>query len=244
LPRGCQRDVEFAKAALGIAYAKDFQRAFEVAERIDGESLRDGVRQFLYYDLSVEAAARGDAVSLDDAQKHAERVAAPEQRALLYIKIAKAALRHQDRQLAARHLDKAMRLAESVPEPSSQAGVILAAAAGFADFDSYAGMQALKEAVKVVNGTRSQEVEDFHIMRRVSLACGGGEGPWHGKPVRAERYSLFGTLAAMAGTDPDGMLSLARELDDPPTRIRSLISIASAMSEAADRRPPMPAPLK
>lgn len=44
---------------------------------------------------------------------------------------------------------------------------------------------------------------------------------------------MFETFAAMAEADPDGMLSLARELDDPSVRMRSLVSIARAMVREA-----------
>jgi hypothetical protein len=139
---GCKRDVEFASAALGIGHTKDFTRAFDVAGRIDNDSIKDSVSQFLYYDMAGAAASGDDAMGLDDAQKYAERISTPEQRTMLYVKIARAALRRHDRQLAAQ--------------------------------------------------------------------------------------MLADSFAALAGTDVDGALSLARELDDPSMRIRSLISITRA----------------
>jgi hypothetical protein len=233
LPGGCRRDTEFAKAALGIGYGKDFSRAFEVSGRVESESMRESVRQFLYYDMAHAALKRGDAVSLVDAQKHAELVTSPEQRALLYVKLSKAALRQRDGQLAAGLLGKTMRLAETVSEPASQASILLAAAAGFADFDAYEGYKALREAVKVVNRAKGVNVDDFRVLRKVNLACRAGEDTWYGGADSAERFSLFETFAGVAGRDVDGALSLARELDDPSTRIRSLISIARAMTQKA-----------
>jgi hypothetical protein len=235
MPSGCKRDTELIKAALNIGQAKDFSRAFVVLERIEDESLRDSVRQFLYYDISIAAITRGDSFSLDEAQKYAERVASPQQRALLYIKIAKAMLRHQNRPLAAELLGKTRRLAETVSEPEVKTSILLGAASGYSEFDAYEGYQALKEAVKTINSARSQNVEDFHILRKVNLACREGDDIWYGDADQAERFSLFETFAAMASADVDGMLSLARALDDPSIRIRSLISIAKAMTKKARR---------
>lgn len=232
-PSGCQRDVEFAHAALGIGYTKDFARAFDVAGRIDNESIKDSVSQFLYYDMAGAAAAGDDAAGFDDAQKYAERVSPPEQRAMLYVKIARAGLRRHDRQLAAALLAKTLRLAETTPEPSSQASILLAAAAGFSEFDPYEAYKALKESVKVVNSAKVQNVEDFRVLRKVNLACRPGEDTWYGGTDRAERFSLFESFAAVARADADGALSLARELNDPSIRIRSLISIARAMTKKA-----------
>ena len=241
LPAGCRRDVEYVTAALSVGWAKDFRRALEVAGRVENDAIRESLLQFLYYDMSGAAVSRGDAGGLAEAQKHAEQVSAPEQRALLYVKIARATLlRHEDRQSAAGLLRKTMRLAETVSEPSSQATILLASAAGFADFDSYEGQQALKEAVKVVNRARSQDVENFHVLRKVSLACRAGEDTWYGGSEGAERFSLFETFAALAVADADGMLSLARDLDDPSLRLRSQIFIARAMTGKAHSHAPVP----
>lgn len=229
LPSGCGRDAEFARAALTIGYRKDFPRALEVAGRIGDESMRDGVRRFLYYDMSVAAAARGDVPSLEDAQKYAESVTAPEQRALLNVKIAGASLRNKDPQTAARLLRETVRLAEAVPDTASQAGILLAAAAGFADFDGYEGSKALKEAVKIVNSSRTpRDVDDFRVLRKVNLSCFAGKESWYGGSERPERFSIYETFAAMAAADLEGMLSLARDLDDPSIRLRSLASVVRA----------------
>jgi hypothetical protein len=234
-PSGCKRDTEFVKASLSIAYAKDFSRAIEVSGRIENGSLRDSVRQYIYYDMSIAAVARGDSASLDDARKYAEYVISSDQRALLYIKIAKAVIRHQDRQLATELLGRAMRLAETASEPTIQTGILLASAASYAEFDAYSGYKALKEAVKVINNTQSQNVDDFSILRKVNLACRAGEDTWYGDSVRAEHFSLFEIFAAMANTDPNGMILLARDLDDPSMRIRSLIAITKAMTKKTNR---------
>ena len=181
--------------------------------------------------MSNAALKRGDAVSLEDAQKYAESVTSPELRALLYVKIAAAALKLRDRQLASGLLNKTLRLSETVSEPTAQASLMLAAAAGFADFDVQGGYNALKEAVKIVNRAGDLNVDDFRILRRVRLSCQAGEDTWYGASDQAERFSLFDTFSRLAATDVEGALSLARDLDTPCTRIRSLLSIARAMTK-------------
>jgi hypothetical protein len=78
-----------------------------------------------------------------------------------------------------------------------------------------------------------QDVENFRVLRKVNLACQPGEESWYGSSDHAERFSLFDSFAALAGADVDGALSLARELDDPSIRIRSLISITRAAARKA-----------
>lgn len=229
LPSGCKRDVVYARAALSVGHSKDFTRAFEVVGRVENKPIRDGVLQFLYYDLSLAEFAGKESGSLDVAQKYAESVTSPEQQALLYVKMAKAALRRQDRQSAAALLGKATRLADGVSDPSSQASILLASAAVLSEFDTYEGYKALKEAVKVVNRARVEDVHNFRILRRVNLACETGKETWYGDSDGAERFSLFETFAAVAGADVDGALSLARDLDDVSISVRSMIAITRAM---------------
>ncbi|MFL6286022.1 MAG: hypothetical protein ACJ74Q_23005 [Pyrinomonadaceae bacterium] len=71
------------------------------------------------------------------------------------------------------------------------------------------------------------------VLRKVNLACRLGEESWYGGSDHGERFSLFDSFAALAGADVDGALSLARELDDPSIRIRSLISITRAAARKA-----------
>jgi hypothetical protein len=128
-------------------------------------------------------------------------------------------------------LNKTVRLSETVSEPTAQASLMFAAAAGFADFDVQGGYNALKEAVKIVNRAGDLNVDDFRILRRVRLSCQAGEDTWYGASDQAERFSLFDTFSRLAATDVEGALSLARDLDTPSTRIRSLLSIARAMTK-------------
>ena len=231
LASGCKRDVEYAKIALRVGHAKNPLRALEIASKIDNDSMRDGVRQFIYYDMSAASIADDWPVNLVEAERYAERVTSLEQRALLYVKIARAALKNKDRFAAAELLRKTIRLAQAISDPTSQASVLLAAAARFAEFDVYEAYRAIKEAVRSVNRARSETVDDFRVLRKVSLGCAGGVDAWYGDSQRAERFSLFETFATIGTRDVDGMLYIARELEDPSIRIRSLIAIIRAMIE-------------
>ena len=133
---------------MSVGYAKNFLRALEIAGKVDNDSMREGVRESLYYDMSVAAIVDDAPVNVVEAQRYADRVTSPEQRALLYVKIARVALRNKDRFAAAELLRKTMRLAEVISEPASQASVLLAAAARFAEFDKHEAYRAVKEAIK------------------------------------------------------------------------------------------------
>jgi capsule polysaccharide export protein KpsE/RkpR len=58
-----------------------------------------------------------------------------------------------------------------------------------------------------------------------------GEDSWYGGTERAETFSLYETLAAVAVSNIQGQgaLSLASELEDKPTRIRAQLSVIKAV---------------
>jgi hypothetical protein len=49
---------------------------------------------------------------------------------------------------------------------------------------------------------------------------------------RAERFSFLGTLALGSSSDPEGMLAMARNIEDPSVRIRAQASIIGTLATA------------
>lgn len=217
----CQRDRMYAEAALGIAHTRDFTRALEVAERIKGGPLGESVRQFIYYSLAESALGKGDLVR---GREYADRVAAPEQRALLYVEVAKAALRKKRQAQAAQVLREVRTLADKITEADARVGTLLAAASVFVTFDPTEASVVLREAIAAMNRSGKRDVENYSVPRKVSLACAAGEDSWYGG-FATGRFSLFETLASLARSDVDGSLSVAESIGDQPTRIRALASV-------------------
>jgi len=228
MPQGCPRDRAYAKTGLLVHSAKDDYRALRIADRIDNGSVRDSVRQFLYYDISLTLLDAGD---WPQAQQYAKRVAAPELRSLLYMKMAGTALRQKDQALAAESLTEALHLAEDISDPATKAGVLLATSAAFAKFDLIRTMEVLGEAIKAVNRVKDPNVDSFSIMRRIELSCSDGPADmWYGSSERAERFSLMATLTSLSTLDPEGMLAIGRNLEEPSVRIRALASIIGSLA--------------
>ncbi len=228
LAQGCPRDRAYAKTALRIHSAKDDHRALRIADRIDNGSMRDSVRQFLYYDISLTMLEAGDR---PQAQQYAKRVAAPELRSLLYMKMAGSALRQKDRALAAEFLAEARHLAETVSDPGTKAGVLLATSAAFAKVDLNRTAEVLSDAIKAVNRVKDPTVDNFSVMRRIELSCPDGPADmWYGSSESAERFSLMATLTLVSTLDPEGMLAITRNLEEPSVRIRALASIIESLA--------------
>lgn len=225
---GCQRDRQFVNITLLIHSSKDDLRALRMAERIDNLSLRESVLQFLNYDISLSAVEAGD---LPKAQQHAKRVAAPEQRGLLYVKMAGLTLRQKDRIRTTEFLSEARHVADNISDQATKTGVLLATATAFAKFDLTLTIEVLRDAIKAINRTKNPNVDGFTVLRKIELSCSDiPEDVWHGNSERAERFSFLGTLALGSSSDPEGILAMARDIEDPSVRIRAQASIIGTLA--------------
>ncbi len=228
LPGGCKRDQAYAEVAFNFGYSKKFSQAQQMADQIERLSLRDNVLQFINYDI---ARAAIDSGNLFEAPALAEKVVAKSQRALLFVRIAVKSLKGGDKSGALYLLNRARALVRDSDDPGLQASVLLAAASVYGQFDPLEATVVMREAIKAVNHVKDRgSVAAFSILRRVDFGC-EGDDRWHGGRDRAETFSLYETLAAIAVSEVQGQgaLSLASELEDKPTRIRAQLSVIKAV---------------
>ena len=228
LPDSCSRDRAYAEVALAYSYAKDFRQARQIADRIEGLALRESVLQFTSYDEASALLESGDLVRASD---QVEKVAAKEQRAILYVRIAKAALKKSDESMALDLLNRARLLVRDSDDADFQAGVFLSAGAIYAQFDTSEATYAMKESVKAINRMKERVGATFSVLRRVTLNCTAGEDRWFGGRESLETFSLYETLGTIAKSEirGEGALSVASEIQDKPTRIRAQLSIVKAV---------------
>ncbi len=229
---GCNKDRLYAKAALSICYKKDFAQALAIATKIDTTSLKESVRQYINYSMSAYAV---ESKNFDDARVYAERVESPEQRSLLYVKIARAALRDKDRVFATQSLIEARKLAEHVSDPKAQAGILLTTSTAFSSLDPIETFNTLKDSIKAVNRTKNLDIDSFRVLRRVNLSCSGEDYTWYGGYDQPEEISLTKTLGSYSESDIEGAILMAQTLEDPEIRIRVLTSIIKRDIQKAER---------
>ena len=227
LPDTCNRDRAYAQAALAYSFAKDFTQARQLADRIDNLEQREAVIQFTYYD---EVAALTESGDLIRALERVEKVAAKEERAVLLVRIATAALKKSDKQMVLDALNRARSLVRDSDDAQLQAGVLLSVGALFARFDASEATYATRESIKAINRMKDRVDETFSVMRRVSLSC-VGEIVWHGSREQVDTFNFYETLGAIAKTDAqaEGALALATEVQDKATRIRAQLAIVKAV---------------
>jgi tetratricopeptide (TPR) repeat protein len=227
LTETCKKDRAYTEAALAYSYAKDFNQARQVADRIDNLEQRAGVIQFTYYD---EAAALAESGDLIRALERVEKVAAKEERAVLFVRIATAALKKQDKPMVLDALNRARSLVRDSDDAQLQAGVLLSVGALYARFDASEATYATRESIKAINRMKEPVDETFSVMRRVSLSC-VGEISMHASREQVDTFNFYETLGAIAKTDTqaEGALALASEVQNKATRIRAQLAIVKAV---------------
>jgi tetratricopeptide (TPR) repeat protein len=227
LPDACLRDRAYAQAALAHSAAKDFREARKVADRIENLEQRDAVMQFTYYDEAVSLIDSGDLIrSLESVEK----VTAKEQRAVLYVRVANAALKKSDKATVLDVLNRARSLVRDADDPELQAGVLLSVGGVYVRFDASEATYVTRESIKAVNRMKQRVDETFSVVRQVGLSC-VGDIRLQMSTERVEAFSFYETLGAIAKSDAqaEGALALTSEIQDKATRIRAQLAIVKAV---------------
>ncbi|MFY9620190.1 MAG: hypothetical protein WAM70_15365 [Pyrinomonadaceae bacterium] len=244
-PTSCGRDMAFATASMQVAHTRDFKRAISITDRIYDLALRDGTLQFIYYDMSAASLAKKSGVDLDESLRNAERLASPEQRGILYLKIAASWRAKGDKDRAYALLLKAAESAEHIAQPAIRAGLLFATAYDLTELDPglSQAITKMKDAIRLLNNNKDVRIDQISIVRRLDLACDKKGGAWYGSSDNLGRVDLIATLVKMADTDAATAEELAHDLAEGPNRIRALAAIAVSeirsargLSKAGDRR--------
>ena len=224
----CSRNRGYADVSLAHNYTKEFTQARQIADRIEDLTMRDEVLQFINYDEAAALIKSGDLVR---AAALVEKVAAKEQRAVLYAGIAGAALKKSDKAMVVDVLTRARTLVRDSDDAELQAGVLLSVGAIYAQFDPTEATYTTRDSVKAINRMKERLTEPFSVLRRVNFGCVGGDIGWYGERNEVENSSLYETLGAIAKTDAqaEGALALASEIQDKPTRLRAQLAIVKAV---------------
>lgn len=230
LPQSCQRDSAYSRAALTIASTKDFKHALSIADRISNLKQSENVKQFIYYRMATVSAESKD---LQEAQEKAALVSAPEQRAVLFIKIAQAAISQNDRSLSLKLLRDVIQLAEKISNPETQASVLLGAAAVLLKVDLLVAQDVVRTAIKAVNREAFKDESRVSLVMKIPLSCNGEDNTWYGDSVSLPNSHPFETLVLLSKHDMEASLLMAQNLEDPAAKIRAVASIVRSL---VDRR--------
>jgi hypothetical protein len=225
---GCQRDEAYARLVFALSYAKDFNGARQVIEKVESLKLRDALLQHLIFDETSIAIKAND---LTEASRLIEKISARDLRALQYLRVAAVAAKAKDKSIAIDSLAHARTLAEST-EPAVQAGILMTVASVYSQFDSLEATNAFSRAVKSLNSVKEEIPITFSLKRRVSFGCSGDE-PWYGGREQGSDRNLYETLALLTKSKitANEALMLARAFEDRSVRIRAQLSVINALQK-------------
>ncbi len=238
LASSCQRDAIFARAALKLTYKKDFKKAMLVADKINSLELRGSIIQFIFYDMSVAAMTTDSSTKVDQALEYASRVTAPEQRALLFLKLSAFTQKSGDQQYEKQLLIDASRLAERVADHSVQAGLMLALADQFSEANFEVRFKMLKGAVAAVNRKKEINIDKISVERRVNFGCEESRPQWYGESLA--QFNLIDSILRFSQAHEDQAVQVALDLDPGVNRVRTLAAIAgSSVKNLVAKREPV-----
>jgi len=221
----CDRDAIYARAAFQLSYKRDFKKAMAVADKISALVLRNEVLQFVYYDLSV-ASSEAASMNIDDALRYANRVDAPEVRALLLTKLAASVAKNRNADDAKQLLLDAIKLAERVERPAVRAGVLVAIEKQLPDADSDNRLKLLKDTVAAVNRSDEIVIDRLTVQRRVNFGCEKDNGSWYGGAIA--RVNFIDNVLRFSQSNEADAVQLALDLERDADRIRTLAVIAGS----------------
>lgn len=141
------RDTRFAEAALATE-AERYERGFALAGNVSDATLRAQVTNWLAYRASLHFAKQGDG---ERAHQLSRKNTDPAQRAAGLVLGAQALLKAKNNARAREWLEEALALARKAEPDAVWARIAFGVAAAYARFDGGAGVEALREAVVLMN---------------------------------------------------------------------------------------------
>ncbi|HZS47368.1 MAG TPA: hypothetical protein VFC63_20020 [Blastocatellia bacterium] len=233
LPAGCSRDRLYARIALSDVTPEKSDRMTTISERIEEKALRDLVQEAIYYDNAKASISSADSIGLSAL---IERVQDTQERALLYLMMARRSLKEGDPAAASISLNEVRRLASDNWDSKQKAVVLLSAATVYAKFDPVGVTETFGEAIRTINQTRGENVEALTISRKVESECSTGIKSLVGEVGPEAHINLYDAATVIAASDFDGALLVINNLDDSATKIRATAYVVKSLVKPPDTK--------
>src|SRR4029453_7509486 len=177
MPGTCKRDVVYSKAALLFASRKKFDRALELAGKIEDLKQGESVKEAIIIQIIEVAIEDGD---YESAQAKAEKISSPEHKARLYITLVRALAGKNDNRQIQPIVNEAINLSEKLSDPGDRAASLFSLSAILLKTDRLEAQTVLRSAVKHLNKKEPADQGSFEIPIKVSLSCPGEAVSWYG----------------------------------------------------------------
>lgn len=216
-----QRAQFLMTAAMAALNKKEFDRAREIANRVNDPDGRNELLTYINFDAAQGASSRGE---LDEARHLAAAIPKLEQRAFVLSQIAEKSIKQEDRPRTVELLDETERLAMKADDSAEKAFALVRIVNLYGQIDMIRAFEVLSEAIDAIN-----KVKDFSIerplIRRIHLKN------WRmiTSAISVGSANFESTLSRMAGEDFDRALLLAQKLRQPNLNATAVLAVAKAI---------------
>lgn len=212
-----RRDIAYAKAALATA-AEEHGRGVALAEKIRDDALRVQMADWLYSRASLHFAQAGKP---NEAYELLRKVNDPSQGAICLVVGAQKLVKAKDTTRARQWLQEARALIEDAEPDDASAGVALGVVSTYAAFDSVVALEALGDAVKLINHSpnTSPASERAPAVKRFS---GFAEADY---TYGTSGFGLHAAVAAFNQTSFEGVLDSLRKITNVELRAGAIVAL-------------------
>jgi len=212
------RDIAYAKAALATD-AEQYQRGWSLAKKIDDESLRENISNWLSYRAALHFAKLDD---LDRVYELSRKNNDLLQHAACLVVGAQKLFKAKDTSRARQWLDEARLLIRRVKDPDADmTQVMLGMVSTYAQIDKWQALELLSDTIKVVNKTPEANYHDNDrapLIRRFS-----GFGVLADFTYGTSGFSLRSALHAFPEDEFYDIVYKLNELLSPETRGQAIV---------------------
>ena len=236
------RDIAYGKAALATE-VEQYQRGWSLAKKIQDESLRDDISNWLSYRAALHFAKLDD---LDRVYEVSRRNNDLVQHAACLVVGAQKLFKAKNTSRARQWLDEAGLLIRRVKDPDADTTrVMLGMVSTYAQFDKWQALELLSDTIKLVNKIPAANYEDSDrapLIRRFS-----GFGVLSDFTYGTSGFSLRSALDAFPEDEFYDIVYKLNELLSPETRGRAIVLLCqkqlALLRERSPSKPKLTPPL-
>lgn len=215
-----RRNRLYQSAAQTAVQAGDFAQALDIADRISDLTDRLKLRSWISFSAADKLLRENKA---DEARRYARNVDEADQRAWLYMGIARTALKANDQVRATELLEEALKHISAADNTPARIRAFSGLVQTLAGFDVPRAFNAAADLVSAINRLKEPLPDRAMLVRAYEI---GGSAWINSQDVAA--FDPGGTLALLAREDFERALLLAQSVENLPVRLSSVIAVAAS----------------
>jgi hypothetical protein len=222
-----RRNRLYQSAAQEAVQAGDFAQALDIADLISDLTDRLKLRSWISFTAAEKLLRENRA---DEARRYALNVDEADQRAWLFMEIARTALKANDQVRATELLEEALKFVSAADNTPSRIRALSGLVQTLAGFDVPRAFSAAADLVSAINRLKEPLPDRAMLVRAYEIS---GMSWINSQDVAA--FDPGGTLARLAREDFERALTLAQSVENPPVRLSSVIAVAASSFAGKNR---------